>query len=235
MGKTLSRLTLKTSLFADFQKEFNFFPLVKERFFKVAFSLMLCGFFFFNICHAKSYTAGLVGINSVVPGAEDNNITPYFNLKDKKDPMAYAQEYFTEIFTTELADVKGFTTLDMSERTTLARRDEVILQLNMGNPLEAVKLFDIYPDYLIYGNIDGFTVTRRESLGSNNISVEVRLSVRVFDTETKNIVMVATGRGKASTHSVDFEDGEKLSIERWREALDEALMEIVGKVKKEVE
>ena len=105
----------------------------------------------------------------------------------------------------------------------------------MGDPSKAVKLYPVNPDYLIYGNIDNFTVTHRESLGSNNISVEVRLSVRIFDTETKNIVMVATGNGKSSTHSVDLSaDGDKLSVERWREAVDMALMEIVNKVKKEV-
>ena len=80
----------------------------------------LCALTLVSVCEAKSsYTAGLVGIKSTVPGAKDNNIAAYFNMQNKDDPMEFAQNYFSEIFNTELADIKTLTTLDMTERTTL--------------------------------------------------------------------------------------------------------------------
>ncbi|MBR2214447.1 MAG: hypothetical protein IJ849_01655 [Selenomonadaceae bacterium] len=180
------------------------------------------------------YSIGLVGIQSAVQGAEKTNIAAYVDMQDKRDPMEFAQSVFTDIMTDELATTE-LETIDLSRQANMARRDEIIFQLKMGDPSKALQLSDKKLDYLMYGYISNFTVTHRESLGSNNISVEVSLSAHIVESATGKAVFVATGKGTAASHGVDLnKDGDKISTKAWTDALEKALTQIADKVKKEV-
>ena len=183
---------------------------------------------------AAGYTIGLVGIQSAVQGAEKTNIAAYVNMEDKRDPMEFAQDIFADVMTTDLVGT-GLEPVDLTKRADMARRDEAMFQLKMGDPSKAVKLSDQKLDYFIYGYISNFTVTHRESLGSNNISVEVSLSTHIVEAATGKAVFVATGKGTASSHGVDLDkNGDKISTKAWSDALEKALNQIVTKIKKEV-
>ncbi|MBQ7550371.1 MAG: hypothetical protein IJT04_02445 [Bacteroidales bacterium] len=181
------------------------------------------------------YTIGLVGIESNIQNVKGTNLNNYTNLADKQNPLEYAQDVFSDILTVELASF-GLEALDMSSRATLARRDEMIFELNMGKPEKIIQNFTIHPNYLIYGYITNFTVTHRETMGTNNISVEVSLTTRVVDAENGEIVFVATGKGVSSTHDTSAAKGfqfggEEISEGCWHEALEKSLLQIIGKIK----
>ena len=183
-------------------------------------------------------TIGIVGITDRTHGAKNSNLGNYTNLDHTRDPMQFAQGVFSEILATELPlmDLKP---LDMSERATQARIDEMTFQLDLGKPDKVLANFAVKPDYLIYGYISNFTATHREVMGTNNISVEVRLSVRVVDASTGKVVFVATGKGISATHNTSAAkgfrfSGEEISEEAWHESLEKALTEIAEKTKKAI-
>lgn len=186
---------------------------------------------------SANYSIGLVGISAAVQGGGSNlNFSNYIDMKSRRDPIEYAQDVFTEIMMVQLAG-SGLDPIDMTERADNARRDELILQLTQGDTTTAVKQFKIKPNYLIYGSIANFTVSHRESLGSNNITVETDLSIRIVDAATSKVVFVATGKGKSSTHDVDMgknAKADKISEEAWHDSLEKALTQINEKIKKAV-
>ena len=186
---------------------------------------------------SANYSIGLVGISAAVHGGGNNlNFNNYIDMKTRRDPIEYAQDVFTEIMMVQLSG-SGLDPIDMTERADNARRDEMILQLAQGDTTTVVKQFQIKPDYLIYGGIANFTVSHRESLGSNNIAVETDLSVRIVDAANGKVVFVATGRGKSGTHDVDMgknAKADKISEEAWHDSLEKALTQINDKIKKAV-
>ena len=186
---------------------------------------------------SANYSIGLVGISSAVHGGGKNlNFNNYIDMKTRRDPIEYAQDVFNEIMMVQLAD-SGLDPIDMTERADNARRDELILQIAQGNMSTVVKQFRVKPDYLAYGGIANFTVSHRESLGSNNIAVETDLSVRIVDASNGKVVFVATGKGKSGTHNVDMgkdAGADKISEEAWHESLEKALTQINEKIKKAV-
>jgi len=181
-------------------------------------------------------TIGIVGISDRTHGAEESNLGNYTNLESTRDPMEYAQKIFSTILATELP-LMNLKPVDMSERATQARIDEMNFQLDLGKPDKIVTNFAVKPDYLIYGYISNFTVTHREVMGTNNISVEVKLSIRVVDASSGKIEFVATGKGVSATHDTSAAQGfrfggEEISEEAWHESLEKALIEIAEKAKK---
>lgn len=186
---------------------------------------------------AESYTIGIVGIDSRIKD-KDLNLGDYTDLTQLKNPLAYAQKIFTDILTTDLPTI-GLKGVDKTERATSARIAEVNFQMDLGNPAEAVKLFDEKLDYLIYGYITNMTVTHRESLVSSNLSVRVDLTTRIVDTSTGKVVCMATGKGESASHGGGYRKsfklgGNEISEECWHEALEKALNQIVEKIKKQV-
>ena len=181
-------------------------------------------------------TIGIVGISDRTHGAEESNLGNYTNLESTRDPMEYAQMIFSTILATELP-LMNLKPVDMSERATQARIDEMNFQLDLGKPDKIVTNFAVKPDYLIYGYISNFTVTHREVMGTNNISVEVKLSIRVVDASSGKIEFVATGKGVSATHDTSAAQGfrfggEEISEEAWHESLEKALIEIAEKARK---
>lgn len=186
---------------------------------------------------AESYTIGIVGIDSRIKD-KDLNLGDYTDLTQLKNPLAYAQKIFTDILTTDLPTI-GLKGVDKTERATSARIAEVNFQMDLGNPAEAVKLFDEKLDYLIYGYITNMTVTHRESLVSSNLSVRVDLTTRIVDASTGKVVCMATGKGESASHGGGYRKsfklgGNEISEECWHEALEKALNQIVEKIKKQV-
>lgn len=186
---------------------------------------------------AESYTIGIVGIDSRIKD-KDLNLGDYTDLTQLKNPLAYAQKIFTDILTTDLPTI-GLKGVDKTERATSARIAEVNFQMDLGNPAEAVKLFDEKLDYLIYGYITNMTVTHRESIVSSNLSVRVDLTTRIVDTSTGKVVCMATGKGESASHGGGYRKsfklgGNEISEECWHEALEKALNQIVEKIKKQV-
>ena len=207
----------------------------RYNFFTIAVMLMVV-FLIHSSTALAAETIGIVGITNRTHGAEESNLGNYTNLGSTRDPMEFAQGVFSDILATELPlmDLKP---LDMSERSTQARIDEMTLQLDLGKPDKVITNFAVRPDYLIYGYISNFTVTHREVMGTNNISVEVKLSIRVVDSLSGKIEFVATGKGVSATHDTSAAQGfrfggEEISEEAWHDALEKALIEIAEKAKK---
>lgn len=188
-------------------------------------------------CFAESYTIGIVGIDSRIKD-KDLNLGDYTDLTQLENPLAYAQKIFTDILTTDLPTI-GLKGVDKTERANSARIAEVNFQMDLGNPTEAMKLFDEKLDYLIYGYITNMTVTHRESIVSSNLSVRVDLTTRIVDASTGKVVCVATGKGESASHGGGYRKsfklgGNEISEECWHEALEKALNQIVEKIKKQV-
>ena len=200
--------------------------------------LILAVFFFMSPkCFAENYTIGIVGIDSRVKD-ENINLGDYTDLTQLENPLAYAQKIFAEILTTDLPTI-GLEGVDKTAKATSARIAEVNFQMDMGNPAEAMKLFDQKLDYLIYGYIANMTVTHRESIASSNLSVRVDLTTRIVDASTGKVVCVATGKGESSSHGGGHRKsfklgGSEISEECWHEALEKALNQIVARIKKQV-
>lgn len=202
-------------------------------------SILVLSMFFFmsSKCAAESYTIGIVGIDSRIKD-KDLNLGDYTDLTQLENPLAYAQKIFTDILTTDLKTI-GLEGVDKTERATSARIAEVNFQMDLGNPAEAVKLFDEKLDYLIYGYITNMTVTHRESIVGSNLSVRVDLTTRIVDASTGKVVCVATGKGESASHGGGYRKafklgGNEISEEGWHEALEKALNQIVEKIKKQV-
>lgn len=188
-------------------------------------------------CAAEIYTIGIVGMDSRIKD-KDINLGDYTDLTQLENPLAYAQKIFADILTTDLPTV-GLKGVDKTERATSARIAEANFQMDLGNPAEAMKLFDEKLDYLIYGYITNMTVTHRESFVGSNLSVRVDLTTRIVDASTGKVVCVATGKGESSSHGGGYRKsfklgGNEISEECWYEALEKALNQIVEKIKKQV-
>lgn len=190
-------------------------------------------------CFAESYTIGIVGIDSRIKD-KDINLGDYTDLTQLENPLAYAQNIFTDFWMSnnDMRSV-GLVCVDKTERATSARVAEVNFQMDLGNPAEAMKLFDEKLDYLIYGYITNMTITHRESLVGSNLSVRVDLTTRIVDASTGKVVCVATGKGESASHGGGYRKsfklgGNEISEECWHEALEKALNQIVEKIKKQV-
>lgn len=187
-------------------------------------------------CFAESYTIGIVGIDSRIKD-KDINLGDYTDLTQLENPLAYAQNIFTNFWMSnnDMRSV-GLVCVDKTERATSARVAEVNFQMDLGNPAEAIKLFDEKLDYLIYAYITNMTVTHRESLVSSNLLVKVNMTVRIVDAATGKIVCVATGKGESSSHGEAYRKsfklgGEEISEDCWHEALEKALDQTAKKIK----
>ncbi len=205
----------------------------KKMFWAVFIALCLLG----SPIASANYSIGLVGISASVHGGGKNlNFSNYIDMKTRRDPIEYAQDVFTEIMMVQLTGC-GLDPIDMTERADNARRDELILQITQGDTSTVVKQFQVKPDYLISGGIANFTVSHRETMGSNNIAVETDLSVRIVETSSGKVVFVATGKGKSSTHDVALgkdAPADKISEEAWHDSLQKALTQINEKIKKAI-
>lgn len=182
-----------------------------------------------------NYTVGIVGISNRV---HNLNLGDYTDLTNLENPLAYAQDAFKIRMTTGLPRM-GLTGIDKTEQADSARLNEVIFQLELGDPGKAVKLFDKTPDYLIYGYITNFTVTHRESLATSNLAVRIDLSVRIMEVATGEIVCVATGKGESASHGDAYRKafkmgGEEISEACWDEALNKAFDQILKSIQKQV-
>ena len=166
------------------------------------------------------------------------NLGNYTDLTELENPLVYAQNIFSDIMTTDLPRM-GLTGVDKTEQANSRRMDEVIFQLEMGNPAEAVKLFDKKLDYMIYGYITNLTVTHRESIATSNLTVRVDLSTRIVDASTGKVVCVATGKGESASRGGAYRKsfkfgGDEISEECWHEALEKAINQIVKTIQKQV-
>lgn len=194
-------------------------------------------FFVSPVCSAENYTIGIVGIDSRIKD-KSLNLGDYTDLTQLENPLAYAQKVFAEILTTDLPTI-GLEGIDKTANATSKRIAEVNLQMDLGNPAEAMTLFDQKLDYLIYGYVTNMTVTHRESIAGSNLSVRVDLSVRIVDASTGKVVCVATGKGESASHGGAYRKsfklgGGEISEECWHEALEKALNQIVERIKKQV-
>lgn len=202
------------------------------------FGLVLAMILFLSPQFAEAaYTIGIVGIDSRVKDG-DINLGDYTDLTQLENPVVYAQNIFSEILTTDLPKI-GLDTVDKTAQADSARINEIIFQLNLGNPAEAVKLFDEKLDYLIYGYITNLTVTHKESIVSSNLAVRIDLTVRIVDAATGKVVCVATGKGEGSSRGGGYRKsfslgGKEVSEECWHGALDKAITQVVDKIKKQV-
>ena len=184
-----------------------------------------------------NYTVGIVGIDSRVKD-RDINLGDYTDLTELENPLVYAQNIFGDILTTDLPKL-GLEGVDKTAVASSARIAEVNFQLEMGNPKEAIKLFDKKLDYLIYGYISNMTITHRESIATSNLAVRVDLTTRIVDASTGKVVCVATGKGESSSrggaHRKSFKfGGNEVPEECWHDALEKALNQIVANIKKQV-
>ena len=200
--------------------------------------MLLALWMLFPVVALANYSVGLVGIESRIQSVQGTNLDNYTNLDNTRDPIDYAQGIFSEIFTVELPNM-GMDAVDISSRVEQARRDEMCFQLKMGKPEKVIQNFTVRPEYMIYGYITNFTITHRETMWTNNISVEVNLTARVIDANDGQVVFVATGKGISSTHNTTAAKGfrfggEEISEECWHDALEKSLMQIVEKMKKAV-
>ena len=194
-------------------------------------------FFVSPVCAAESYTIGIVGIDSRIKD-KNLNLGDYTDLTQMENPLVYAQKIFTEILTTDLPTI-GLEGVDKTANATSKRIAEVNFQMDLGNPAEAMKLFDAKLDYLIYGYITNMTVTHRESIAGSNLTVRVDLTTRIIDASTGKVVCIATGKGESASHGGAYRKsfklgGSEISEECWHEALEKALNQIVEKIKKQV-
>lgn len=189
---------------------------------------------------AKEYTMGIVGISSSVSGKDGSNMRTYIDMRTKEDPIEFANGVFMRemnVWLNQEGAKKGIATVDLTEEWTEARRNEAILQLSAGDPSTVVKAYTEKPDYLMYGNIAKFTVTHRESLGTNNIAIEVRLSAKIVEANSGKIVFVGIGKGTANNHDIDIGGNaptDKISEYGWNIALEKAMEDIMKKLVEEV-
>lgn len=188
-------------------------------------------------CFAETYSIGIVGIDSRVKN-KDINLGDYTDLTQLENPLLYAQKIFEEIMTNDLPTL-GLQGVDKTVKANSARIAEVNFQMDLGNPAEAIKLFDQKLDYLIYGYIANMTVTHRESIAGSNLSVRVDLTVRIVDAATGKVVCVATGKGESASHGGAYRKsfkvgGAEISEECWHEALEKALDQIMKRIKQQV-
>ena len=182
-----------------------------------------------------NYTVGIVGISNRV---RNLNLGDYTDLTELENPLVYAQNVFEYTMTSGLPRT-GLTGIDKTEQATSSRLNEVMFQLEMGDPGKAVKLFDKTPDYLIYGYITNFTVTHRESLATSNLAVRIDLSVRIMEVSTGELVCVATGKGESASHGGAYRKafkigGEEISEECWTDALEKAFNQVLKSIQKQV-
>ncbi|MBR1645659.1 MAG: hypothetical protein IJ685_02660 [Selenomonadaceae bacterium] len=194
-------------------------------------------FFVSPVCAAENYTIGIVGIDSRIKD-KNLNLGDYTDLTQLENPLVYAQKIFTEILTTDLPTI-GLEGVDKTANATSKRIAEVNFQMDLGNPAEAMKLFDAKLDYLIYGYITNMTVTHRESIAGSNLTVRIDLTTRIIDASTGKVVCIATGKGESASHGGAYRKsfklgGSEISEECWHEALEKALNQIVEKIKKQV-
>lgn len=212
-----------------------------KKFWKRAADLLLLTlailFFMSPKCCAETYTIGIVGIDSRIKN-KDINLGDYMDLTHLENPLAYAQKTFETIMTDDLPKM-GLYGVDKTVKASSARIAEINFQMDLGNPAEAVTLFDQKLDYLIYGYVTNMTVTHRESMFSSNLLVRVDLSVRIVDASNGKIVCVATGKGESSSRGganrKSFKlGGEEISEEGWHEALTKALEQITTKIKQRI-
>ena len=194
-------------------------------------------FFVSPVCAAENYTIGIVGIDSRIKD-KNLNLGDYTDLTRLENPLVYAQKIFTEILTTDLPTI-GLEGVDKTANATSKRIAEVNFQMDLGNPAEAMKLFDAKLDYLVYGYITNMTVTHRESIAGSNLTVRIDLTTRIIDASTGKVVCIATGKGESASHGGAYRKtfklgGSEISEECWHEALEKALNQIVEKIKKQV-
>ncbi len=178
---------------------------------------------------SAEYTIGIVGYG---------NRVKHTNIPDAA--LEQAQNIFLDIMSTELAGVKGITTVDPSERATQARIDEMCFQLENGNPEKVITNFSVHPDYLLYGYLANLTITRRESLASQNLTVRADFTARVVDAKTKQVVAVASGTGIAESHGENIASSatafgeDEISRQSWHDSVEKALTEIGEKLRKKI-
>ncbi len=214
----------------------------------VGLTLAICLLVSPKVSAAANYYIGIVGIES---RTKTINLGDYTNLDDMaKHPLAYAQDVFEDILTTDLPTV-GLTTVDKTAYSKAMRTNEAefqrvqeqmrksMAQLDKGDTSEAVKLFDKKLDYFIYGYIANMTITHRESIASSNLAVRVDLTTRIVEASSGKVVCVVTGKGESASRgggsrkSFKF-GGDEISEECWHEALEKAINQIVEKIKKQV-
>lgn len=220
-----------------------------KKFYQKAFNILVMLAVCFSLGTAEAnYTIGIVGIES---RAKNINLGDYTNLEDiSKNPLAYAQEVFEDILTTDLLKL-GLSAVDKTAYAKMARESEAEFQrtqelmrqsissLEKGDVAPAVKLFDKNLDYIIYGYISNLTITHRESFLTSNVTVRVDLTTRIIDASTGKIVCVATGKGESASHGGAYRKsfqfgGKEISEVAWHESLEKALNQVVEKIKKQV-
>ena len=176
---------------------------------------------------AANETFGIVGCMSRVKNT---------NLNEER---AEHFRIFNEVMLFELQNVlatKGYTVVDISPEAFSARVDETYLQkLDLGDPTTAVTDFSVRPDYLVYGYLTNFNISRSEAAIMKNFQVRADLSVRIVDTKTGRAVFAATGTGKANSRvnrlgKVFRVGAEEISDECLDEALEQATGEIAKKI-----
>ena len=173
------------------------------------------------------YTMGIVGYGNRV---KHTNIPV--------EALEQAQKIFSDILNTELVTIQGVTILDPSERATQARIEEMCFQLDLGNPSSVISDFSVHPDYLVYGYLTNFTITRREAMLSQNYTVRSDFTVRILNASTGQVVATASGTGITETHganvakdTLEFSD---ISQDSWCTSVEDALTVIGKKLRKKV-
>lgn len=199
------------------------------------------------ITSAEIYNIGIVGIENRI---KYTNLEEYTDLNDVEHPLVHAQKVFHDIILNgELRQI-GFIGVEKTEYSKMARSNEEefqevqkqlrksIPQLENGETLEVVKLFDKDLDYLIYGYMNNMTVSHRESFGSSNSIVSVDISVRIVDASTGKIVCSVTGEGSAPNHGDSYKksfrfENKPVENESFYIALSKAMDQVVEKIKKQ--
>lgn len=177
----------------------------------------------------ESYTIGIMGYSSRVK---------HTNIPERA--LEQAQMIFVEMLHSELDTLKDITLLDPSERFSRARRDEIILQMELGDRKAALASFDVHPDYLLYGYLDNYSITHREAMFSQNYTVRSDFTVRVMDAKSGMIVATASGTGISETHGDDVAKNslqfgkDEISEQSWHESVEKAIVEIGEKIRKKV-
>ncbi len=174
------------------------------------------------------YTIGIMGYSSRVN---------HTNIPERA--LDQAQMIFGELLHSELDGLPEITLLDPSERFAQARRDEIILQMELGDREEALVSFSVNPDYLLYGYLDNYSITHRESMFSQNYTVRSDFTVRIIDAKSGSIVATASGTGISETHgnvadsSLQFGKDE-ISEQSWHDSVEKAIVQIGGKIRQKV-
>lgn len=177
----------------------------------------------------ESYTIGIMGYAGRVQ---------YTNIPERA--LEQAQMIFGEILHSELGDLEDITLVDPSERFAQARRDEIILQTELGNRKAALDSFGVNPDYLLYGYLDNYSITHREAMFSQNYTVRSDFTVRVVDAKTGAIVATASGTGISETHGSDVAKNSlqfgqnEISEQSWHDSVEKAIEQIGKKIRQKV-